>query len=199
MLSSPTVIVPCILVMVMMIYYLKTTNEGKSFALVELKTNLLSEREDFKKRMAQRVAKDDAMSGRKSQLQVSFDLLFAYWLKGWNDSTWIPDSSIVLWENHFQSSPKSELSTFTCTISWWHVRSEVSFLFLILINLTKSRSDQSQSSSSHRVDSDRQGVPQQQGGQQQHERLNRQINRPDGFPIGYNPGRWDCYFFSKLF
>ena len=73
MLSSPTVIVPCILVMVMMIYYLKTTNEGKSFALVELKTNLLSEREDFKKRMAQRVAKDDSLSGRKSQLQVSSD------------------------------------------------------------------------------------------------------------------------------
>ena len=75
MLSSPTVIVPCILVMVMMIYYLKTTNEGKSFALVELKTNLLSEREDFKKRMAQRVAKDDSLSGRKSQLQVNSDQL----------------------------------------------------------------------------------------------------------------------------
>ena len=72
MLSSPTVIVPCILVMIMMIYYLKTTNEGKSFALIELKNNLVSEREDFKKRMAQRAAKDDALSGRKSQLQVRF-------------------------------------------------------------------------------------------------------------------------------
>ncbi len=72
MITSPTVIVPCILVMIMMIYYLKTTNAGKTYALIELKTNLLSEREDFKKRMAQRVAKDDAMSGRKSQLQATF-------------------------------------------------------------------------------------------------------------------------------
>ena len=33
MVSSPTVIIPCILVMIMMIYYLKTTNEGKTIAL----------------------------------------------------------------------------------------------------------------------------------------------------------------------
>ena len=52
MLSSPTVIIPCILVMIMMIYYLKTTNEGKTIALSELKTNLLSERENFKKQIA---------------------------------------------------------------------------------------------------------------------------------------------------
>ena len=53
MVSSPTVIIPCILIMIMMIYYLKTTNEGKTYALSELKNNLMSEREDFKKRMAQ--------------------------------------------------------------------------------------------------------------------------------------------------
>ena len=55
--------------------------------------------------------------------------------------------------------------------------------------LTFFRSDQSQSSSSHRVDSDRQGHVVQASGGQQHDRLNRQINRPDGFPIGYNTGR----------
>ena len=46
--SSATFIVPCVLVMIMMIYYLKTTNEGKTFALSELKNNLIAEREDFK-------------------------------------------------------------------------------------------------------------------------------------------------------
>ena len=71
MVSSPTVIIPCILIMIMMIYYLKTTNEGKTYALSELKNNLMSEREDFKKRMAQKAAKDDRESGRKSQLQRS--------------------------------------------------------------------------------------------------------------------------------
>ena len=44
-------------------------NEGKTIALSELKTNLLSEREDFKKRIAQAKTKEDAMSGRKSQLR----------------------------------------------------------------------------------------------------------------------------------
>ena len=57
--------------MIMAIYYLKTTNEGKTYALSELKNNLMSEREDFKKRMAQKAAKDDRESGRKSQLQRS--------------------------------------------------------------------------------------------------------------------------------
>ena len=55
--------------------------------------------------------------------------------------------------------------------------------------VTFFRSDQSQSSSSHRVDSDRQGHVVQASSGQQHDRLNRQINRPDGFPVGYNTGR----------
>ena len=64
MVSSPTVIIPCILIMIMMIYYLKTTNEGKTYALSELKNNLMSEREDFKKRMAQeRFSKYHALIG----------------------------------------------------------------------------------------------------------------------------------------
>ena len=45
MVMSPTVILPCLLVMIMTIYYLYGASKGKDFALTELKSQLLNERE----------------------------------------------------------------------------------------------------------------------------------------------------------
>ena len=65
MVMSPTVILPCLLVMIMTIYYLYGASKGKDYALTELKQQLLNEREDYKKRVVQAAAQNE-LSGRKS-------------------------------------------------------------------------------------------------------------------------------------
>ena len=51
--------------MIMTIYYLYGASKGKDYALSELKSQLLNEREDFKKRIVQAAAVNE-LSGRKS-------------------------------------------------------------------------------------------------------------------------------------